>query len=77
MKCKWMKKILAGAVSAALCCGMLSGCGKGVEQTNEELNIYVSEDSFCRVNYPIQLYQQKYPDVKVNTTIIYGDAEDM
>ena len=70
MKSKWFRRMLAGALSAAFCCGMLTGCGKGVEQTNTELNLYVTENGYGSVIQAIRYFRQKYPDIVLNENII-------
>lgn len=61
-----MKKKMAVVLITCLVCGMLfPGCGK-VEQSNEELTVYIRGQTSGMMEMAVDIFKETYPDVEVH-----------
>ena len=75
MKSKWFRRMLAGALSAAMCCGMLTGCGGKQETANSLLATFLGLDGYYQKkdgttsNYYLDSFaaiKDAYPGLKLD-----------
>ena len=69
--------MLAGVLTAAMCCGMMAGCGKESYEQTAEVHFYGIEQMVTAFSAEISNFKKQYSDVKVSldTTAIPLTAE--
>ena len=77
MKKKWFRRILAGVVSAVMCCSMLAGCDK----QEKVMRIIApsnsgTENGTVMFNAAMRAFKKEYPDIQVEVVPINGSYEN-